>query len=781
MLHDLGEIMTGREDIFQRAMNQGNSAAWDQLWDQAAAHYRTALAEFPDRPQALTNLGLALYELRKYEESILCYQKAARFSPDDPIPVEKIAQLYERLGNLDQGSKAAMYAAELYVKNRDVNKAVENWLRSIRLDPQNLAAHTRLALVYERTGEKHKAVTEYLAVASLLQSAGDQERAIKSVTQALQVVPNSPEAAEALVLLRDQKPLPKPTRPRGGTAPLQKKPAPLPEASQAESQTVSQANPVEEAHQNALSMLAEVLFDAQEEKPDVQTARRGLQSIMSGTGLSLKQPERSRIALHLGQVVDLQMHGQNAQAAEELERAMEAGLDHPGANFDLGYLYAQDGRFGGAIRQLQHAVQKPELTLGARLLLGDILRKMNRMKEASLSYMEALKVADAQVVASEKADQLLQLYDPLIEAQSQQSDPKALEKMCDIIHGLLMRPDWRANILRARQQLPAKEGDRPPIPLAEILFEAHSSEVVDAISYIYQLARDGYFRSAMEEAFYTVQLAPTYLPLHTQMGELLLKQNRISEAIDKFMVIARTYSTRGEPRRAVDMYQRIIELAPMDLDARACLIDQFIAIGEIEAALTEYINLAEVHYNLANLDPARQTYAEALRLAQNPKVDRAWRVDILKRMSDIDLQSLDWRQAMRNFEQIRTLQPDDESARSSLIELNLRLGQEIQALTELDNFIAFLVGSGQRPKAISFVEGLVNENPLQLSIRRRLADLYHQAGRDPEAVSQLDALGEALLQAGDRDGAIKTIEAILALNPSNKADYEQLLATLKGD
>ena len=265
------------------------------------------------------------------------------------------------------------------------------------------------------------------------------------------------------------------------------------------------------------------------------------------------------------------------------------------------------------------------------------------------------------------------------------------------------------------------------------------------------------------------------------MGELLLKQNRVSEAIDKFMVIARTYSTRGEPRRAIDMYQRIIELAPMDLDARACLIDQLIAIGEIETALTEYINLAEVHYNLANLDPARQTYAEALRLAQNPKIDRAWRVDILQRMSDIDLQSLDWRQAMRNFEQIRTLQPDDESARSSLIELNLRLGQEIQALAELDNFIAFLVGSGQLPRAITFVEGLVNENPQQLSIRRRLAELYHQAGRDPEAVSQLDALGEALLQAGDRDGAIKTIEAILALNPSNKADYEQLLATLKVD
>ena len=88
--------------IFQQAMNQGHSAAWDQLWDRAAGFYRQALDEFPDNPQALTSLGLALIELQEYDEALRCYQKAAKGLPDDPLPLEKIAQLCERMGNLER-------------------------------------------------------------------------------------------------------------------------------------------------------------------------------------------------------------------------------------------------------------------------------------------------------------------------------------------------------------------------------------------------------------------------------------------------------------------------------------------------------------------------------------------------------------------------------------------------------------------------------------------------------------------------------------------------------
>src|SRR5512140_3442040 len=115
--------MPGRDDVFQKAMSEGHSAAWDQQWDKAAAAYRKALDEMPGHPKALTSLGLALFELQDYPESLRNYQKAAEAAPTDPVPLEKVGQLSERLGMIPEAIRAFMKAAELYIKNQDSEKA----------------------------------------------------------------------------------------------------------------------------------------------------------------------------------------------------------------------------------------------------------------------------------------------------------------------------------------------------------------------------------------------------------------------------------------------------------------------------------------------------------------------------------------------------------------------------------------------------------------------------------------------------------------------------------
>jgi tetratricopeptide (TPR) repeat protein len=283
----------------------------------------------------------------------------------------------------------------------------------------------------------------------------------------------------------------------------------------------------------------------------------------------------------------------------------------------------------------------------------------------------------------------------------------------------------------------------------------------------------------MEEAFHALQFAPTYLPLHTYIGELLLQQGHVQNAVDKFTVVARSYGSRGQPKRAVEVYRRLTELSSMDMNIRNRLIEQLVALGQSEDALSEYIKLAEVYYNLADLANARNTYLEALRLAQQSGVDRSWKVRILHQMADIDMQSLDWRQALRMFEQIRTIQPDDEKARINLVDLNLRLGAAQQALAELDDFIAYLVNRKQLDKAIKFTANMASETPRQPGIHRRLAELYRQAGRTQDAITELDSAGDMLMEIGDRAGAAEAVTAILALNPPNASEYQLMLAKIK--
>ena len=42
--------MPGRQDLFQKAMNAGHSAAWDQNWEKAAEFYRKLIEDHPKSP-----------------------------------------------------------------------------------------------------------------------------------------------------------------------------------------------------------------------------------------------------------------------------------------------------------------------------------------------------------------------------------------------------------------------------------------------------------------------------------------------------------------------------------------------------------------------------------------------------------------------------------------------------------------------------------------------------------------------------------------------------------
>ena len=762
--------MPGREDIFQKAMNDGHSAAWDQEWDKAAAAYRQALQEFPDHPKALNSLGLALYQLGNVEEALQIYMNVARISPDDPVPMEKVAQLSERTGDLKTAVDAALRAGDLFLKQRDTEKALENWVRVTNLNPENAIAHSRLAQVHERLGHMQQAVVEYLAIASILQRAGNAEKTKEMVDKALSLMPNSPEAKQALALLNTGQLLPKPLRGKGGTGPIrmaQVKQLQKPKAS-------SGLDPIAEARQKSLTQLAELLFEYSDDSPSAQE-RKGISAIMKGTGgLSLQQSEQTKVVLHLGLAIDAQTKGNETQAAEEFERALEAGFTHASLYFALGLLRFKGERFESAQRFLQNSVKHHDYALGTRLLLGQLLVKKSSFNEAALEYLEALKLADAITVPAEKADEVSQQYEPLIEAHENQTDETILRKVCENINGLLINVNWREQLYKMREQMPRQDGDMIA-PLADVILQAQSSSVLESMNRINQLARVGSLRSAMDEAYYAMQHAPTYLPLHMLMGDLLVQEKHDTDAIVKYSIVAHAYSVRGEVMQATKLLRRIIQLAPMDFGARNRLIDQLIARGQIDDAIREYLELAAIYNRLAELDMARKTYTTALRVVQQGNASRDWNAHILQRMADIDLQRLDWKQALRVYEQIRTIAPDDETTRRQLVELNLRMAQTDKAMNELESYVTYLESQNRNDTAIIFVEDMLKEHPDQPLLKRALATRLHHAGRNDEAISLLDVLGETLMQSGNKQGALEVINQIVMINPPNVEEYRQLL------
>ena len=769
--------MAGREDLFQKSMNVGHSMAWDQQWDKAAASYRKALEEFPENPKALSSLGLALFELQKYDESLKVYQKASQAAPSDPVPLENVGQLSGRLGNRQEAIGSFLKAAELYIKNQDADKAITNWERITRLDPEHVTAHSYLAMVHERLGHTQRAATEYLMMASLVQRTGNAEKTNEIVRRAISLDPDSPEGHQAQIMLENGDLLPKPILPPGASNDLlleQVKPHESPKIAD------TGLDPVEEAHKQALTRLAAILFDLTDAAGNLPAPKPALQVISPRAAETDPMvTERANIMLSIGQAIDFQSNDQEAQAAEELEKALAAGFADPALSFDLGYLRIKGGQWESASGHLQAATKDTDYSLGAHILLAQAQHQLGQLPQAVTESLEALKLADAQVVLPEQADGIRQLYEPLIEAQSHQTDTVVLEQIFNNVRDILLRPNWRSAMLTAREQLPKSEEGVPPMPLGEILAQAQSGKVIEAMGKVKILARAGHLRTAMDEAFESFRYAPTFLPLHTLVGDLLMQEGRTQDAVIKYSVVAEAYGVRGEASQAVGILRRIIQVSPMDMAVRTRLIDLLAAHAMVDEAVTEYIELANIYYRLAELDLARKTYTTALHLAQQDGANPAWSVKLMRRMVDIDMQRLDWRQALRIYEQLRTLEPDDISIRKNLIELNIHLNQLPQATAELDGYLTHLESSGRRANVIPFLEEMVKDNPKQGILRGALAEEFRQAGRIPEAVTQLDALGNILLTAGDKEGAIRILETILALNPPNTKNYQALLVKIK--
>ena len=773
--------MAGNEELFQKAMNLGHSAAWDGMWDQASFFYRQALEQSPDNPKALTNLGLALVELQQFEDALACYRRAAVIAPDDALPVEKVAQLSERLGRLNDATRASLQAADLYIKNREVDKAIENWLRVTRFNPDHLTAHSRLAMIYERLGRKAEAVSEYLAAASLVQHAGDMVKAAQAVNYAFMIMPESGEARQALSMLKANQMLPRPLRPRGGTGPVLMAKVRQLEAARANQEEAPRLeDPIAEARQKALVTLAGVLFDQADEAAEGQASRRSLISITRGPGVPATEgSERSKMFTHLSQAIDNQLQEREDIAASELEKSVEAGLTQPAAYFNLGLLHYRREQYEPALANLRIAVKHPDFAMASRLLMGGALKKLGRLNEAAVEYLDALKIADGATVPPQQANEMTQLYESMIDSQSQQTDKTACDNLCTNIASLLERPDWKDQLSRARQQLPAQAEGSLPLPLAEMMLQSHSGRVIESLASIRSMVEKNQVRTATEEAFFALMYAPGYLPIHIQIGELLLKENHVQEAVQKFSIVAQVYSVRGETAQATNLLRRIMQLTPMDLSVRGRLIEALMAQGKVDEAIREDLELAETYYRLTELDMARKTYMTALRLAQQSSSNRKWSTRILTRIADIDMQRMDLRQALRVFEQIRILQPDDERVRQNLIDINFRIGQESFGIAKLDSFINFLEGKAQRGKAIQFMQSLINDRPEKIEFHRRLADLYQKSGQVPQTIAEMDVMGDLLISAGNKTGAINLIQSILNLNPPNAADYQRLLQQLR--
>jgi tetratricopeptide (TPR) repeat protein len=270
-----------------------------------------------------------------------------------------------------------------------------------------------------------------------------------------------------------------------------------------------------------------------------------------------------------------------------------------------------------------------------------------------------------------------------------------------------------------------------------------------------------------------------YLPLHVRLADILLKQEHTEEAITKYLHVSRVYLMRQQPDQAVNLYQKVLRLAPMDVTVRSKLIELYTSLHQEEEALEQYLILADAYYQLAQVDRSLERYNEALRLATHSSNPNAWKTEILSRMGDIYNQRFDWARATTALEDLLKLNPNDERTQRQLVELYYKQNKASQATKALDTLLATYQKYNPL-KALDLLKELASIYPEDMPLRQRLAVAFVQNGMNREAIAEYDALGEMQMENGLRAQAMQTIQAIINLGPDDVEGYRRLLAQISG-
>ncbi len=730
--------MAGNKNAFQEAIKKGHNAAWDRKWTVAITEYRRATAEFPEDASAHLNLAHALEEAGQLEDALHECRIASKLLPHDPHPLMLVAGLQEKLGHLGEAAGTFLTVADLHLAQKATGKAVDAWQRAAALEPERTDVHERLAETYERGSHHALAAKEYVALARIYQRRGDKTKVTKSVESALKLEPTN----SAALALSDE---------------LNRKEEP---------QAPAPSGPVGRAKQEALSRLAETLL---EERPSIKSTARLAQK---PTEAGLRPAD---IEALIARAVEAQSTNRVPQAIESYRALIAAGVSRPELKLNLGLLYLETMRYDDAIKLLTQIAGEPEYMLASHFALGQCYRAQGKFDAALEHFVQVTKIVDLGNVDRQHADELISVYEKLAETYVAKGDRDQAESFTKSLETFLTSKGWEDKAKELHEHLESLREDGDQVSLAEAIEVPAAAEILQALALSQEFLKRKKYDAASAECYHAIELAPDYLPSHVRLAEILSKSGREDESREKLRLLAEVASIRGDTTRADHFYREMLQVSPEDVSIRAKLIDSLVKQGRMSAALDQYLELGEAHTRRETFDKAAEAFAEALKVASQSGTKGPILLRLRQRLAEARMLQQDYTAALAAYQELHLQSPGDERARSMVVECEFRLGQTAAGLKDLEELVGYYRKKGEGQKTITMLEGLVQICPKEPTLRAWLAQSYMSAGDKDKAVAALDTLADMLLSNGKKQAALAAIRQIIALEPPNVEEYKRLL------
>lgn len=119
------------------------------------------------------------------------YLKIVKLDPDDVLTLNTIGDLYLRQNNVSEANKYFSRVAESYVRNNFFLKAIAVYKKILNADPHNLEINLTMASLYAKQGLSIDAKNQYLKVAGALEREGRSKEILDIYVKVVELDPTN--------------------------------------------------------------------------------------------------------------------------------------------------------------------------------------------------------------------------------------------------------------------------------------------------------------------------------------------------------------------------------------------------------------------------------------------------------------------------------------------------------------------------------------------------------------------------------------------------------------
>jgi tetratricopeptide (TPR) repeat protein len=766
-------------------MEQSREAARQKNWEEALKQAVRALQEFPPDADARSSVAVALFNTGKYPQALQILEELRGSDQNNPFFLEYLARTHERMGTLPAAVAAYTQLADLQQSRRLTARAVEAIREVLRLRPDADDQRLRLARLLEEAGSAADAAAEYLALARRFQAQSRIEEATTHAETSLRLDPSSREAKELIATLHEtlasaaQIAVTGPGIGDQGSAtgsgfliPNPQSPMPgMTGALRSQQFAIEQIIALAQKHQ-----------EAGDSEGAIAQYERAI-----GMGM-----ERSDVFYSLGLLY--QERGDHERAVQALSRAAYDPEYALSAHYALGSSYQTLGRMKEAAQEFEQTIRLVDLQTIGKAESEDLIQmyesaaqiytQLGDIARAASLYSTLAGFLASKRWGKDRADEFRQKAKELTErnmfaklrtlgtgaltmpepaapvpAQPEETMPETWGKIRPITD--FLKPDRMADsssvdFFAATAAAEAPAADDPLAVLEKLPAPEHQAAApvtpldtagLDEICERYVIASQKYieqrlYLSALDACMEVIRLNPDYLPIHLRMGEIYERENRPDEALAKYQLLIDTYMVRGEARRAIDVYFRLIELSPDTINARSRLAELLKNDGRVEQAAEQLATVAATYFRMGQTNKALEEYRRGVAWAPNNPALRAQYGAALLKLERYEAALGEFRRALE-FDQ-------NDLAYIARVNMTLALmGEQPAAIWQ--SLATLLEQVKAQPQQLSAVQAeyraalLVADEPILHYI---LGIIQQSAGQHPSALMELEQ-GAALLEDGE--------------------------------